>query len=99
MRHVCFHQVRHPNAKLTNLSGVLCFFQEVLGSHFAGVPTRHPPRASPFYYHVLASAKVDARAFKMALYGLFVSAPLNHYLVGTLQKVFAGKTGCGAKLS
>lgn len=29
----------------------------------------------------------------MAIYGFFVSAPLGHYLVGLLQKVFAGKVG------
>jgi peroxisomal membrane protein 2 len=28
----------------------------------------------------------------MAVYGGFISAPLNHVLVGRLQKVFAGKT-------
>jgi peroxisomal membrane protein 2 len=28
----------------------------------------------------------------MAIYGAFISAPLNHVLVGRLQKAFAGKT-------
>lgn len=28
----------------------------------------------------------------MAIYGAFIAAPLNHVLVGRLQKVFAGKT-------
>jgi len=47
---------------------------------------------------VLARAKVDARAVKMALYGFIVSAPLSHVLVGELQKAFAGRTGRAAKL-
>lgn len=34
----------------------------------------------------------------MAIYGFCVSAPLNHVLVGQLQKTFAGKTGLKAKL-
>jgi peroxisomal membrane protein 2 len=34
----------------------------------------------------------------MALYGFFISAPLGHFLVGALQKAFAGKTGTAAKI-
>jgi peroxisomal membrane protein 2 len=47
---------------------------------------------------VLARAKVNTRAVKVALYGLLVSAPLSHVLVGELQRAFAGKTGRAAKL-
>lgn len=35
----------------------------------------------------------------MAIYGFFVSAPLNHVLVGQLQKAFAGKEGIKYKLA
>lgn len=35
----------------------------------------------------------------MAIYGAFVSAPMSHYLVGALQKVFAGKTSGRAKIA
>jgi len=35
----------------------------------------------------------------MALYGFFVSAPLGHFLVGLLQRAFAGKTGLKARLA
>lgn len=35
----------------------------------------------------------------MALYGLLVSAPLSHYLIGLLQKAFAGKTSPRAKIA
>jgi len=38
------------------------------------------------------------RAVKIALYGLLVSGPLSHVLVGGLQKAFAGKTGRASKL-
>ena len=82
----------------TLLKGTLCFLQEVLGSHLASVPVRKPAKDAPVYSHVLARAKVDARALKMALYGFVVSAPLSHVLVGELQKAFAGRTGRAAKL-
>jgi len=45
-----------------------------------------------------ATAKIDIRAFKLALYGFFISAPLGHYAVGTLQKFFEGKNGPAARL-
>ena len=48
--------------------------------------------------HVLARAHVDVKALKMGIYGFLISAPLGHFLVGTLQKAFAGKTGVGAKI-
>jgi hypothetical protein len=70
----------------------------VLGSHLASVPVRKPAKDAPLYTHVLARAKVDTRAFKMALYGFIVSAPLSHVLVGEVQKAFVGKTGRTAKL-
>jgi peroxisomal membrane protein 2 len=78
--------------------GTLCFLQEVLGSHLASVPVRKPAKDAPLYTHALARAKVDARAFKMALYGFVVSAPLSHVLVGELQKAFAGRTGRAARI-
>lgn len=77
----------------------LCFLQEVLSSHLAGVPARRQPaRDAPLYSHVLARTKVTTRTVKIALYGLLVSGPLSHLLVGELQKVFAGKTGRAWKL-
>ncbi|KAH9982365.1 hypothetical protein BGW80DRAFT_1262972 [Lactifluus volemus] len=89
---------QHPLRTKALTTGTLCFLQEVLGSHLANVPVRYPAKDAPFYSHVLARAKVDARAVKMAVYGLLVSAPISHVLVGTLQKAFAGKTGRAAKL-
>jgi len=40
---------------------------------------------------VIAATKITPRAFKMALYGFLVSAPLGHVLVGRLQRTFAGQ--------
>ncbi|KAI0051659.1 hypothetical protein FA95DRAFT_1511599 [Auriscalpium vulgare] len=80
-------------------TGTLCFLQEVLASHLAGLPVRAPPKSAPAYSQLLARAHVDARAIKMALYGFLVSAPLSHVLVGELQKAFAGRTGRGAKIA
>ncbi|KAI0271393.1 hypothetical protein BC834DRAFT_818365 [Gloeopeniophorella convolvens] len=88
----------HPLRTKAATTGVLCFLQEVLGSHLARVPSRRPSKDAPFYSHALARVKVDARAVKMALYGFLVSAPLGHVLVGELQKAFAGKTGRAAKI-
>jgi len=71
----------------------------VLSSHLAGVPARRQPaRDAPLYLHVLARTKVTMRAVKIALYGLLVSGPFSHVLVGELQKAFAGKTGRASKL-
>ena len=78
--------------------GSLCFLQEVLGSHLANAPVPQPAKDAPFFVHALARAKVDTRAMKMALYGLLVSAPLGHVLVGQLQRAFAGRTGRAAKI-
>jgi peroxisomal membrane protein 2 len=72
-------------------TGTLCFLQEVLGSKIAGAVPKVNKNASSLT-RALASAYIDGKAAKMALYGFLVSAPLSHYLVGALQKAFAGKT-------
>jgi len=89
---------QHPLRTKVLTTGTLCFLQEVLGSHLAHEPVRPAPKNAPVYSHLLAHAKVDARAGKMALYGFLVSAPLSHVLVGQLQRVFAGRTGRAAKI-
>lgn len=81
------------------MPGILSFVQEILAAHLAKVPVRQPPKDAPVYEHALARAKLDSKALKMAVYGFFVSAPMGHILVGTLQKAFAGKTGTGAKVA
>jgi peroxisomal membrane protein 2 len=88
----------HPLRTKATTSAVLCFLQEVLGSNFAGVPVKKPARNAPLVAHILARGHIDVKAVKMALYGFFVAAPLGHYLVGTLQRVFAGRTGTGARI-
>lgn len=72
---------------------ILQFAQEILATHLAGLPARRVPADAPLHTHVLARARIDARAIKMAAYGAFVSAPLGHALVGLLQRAFAGHTG------
>ncbi|PVF97600.1 hypothetical protein CPB86DRAFT_734641 [Serendipita vermifera] len=72
-------------------AGILSFLQEVLANHFANVPV-HSSKNAPVHERALAAAKINGRAFKMAAYGFFVSAPMNHVLVGWLQRMFAGKT-------
>ncbi|KAK7468751.1 hypothetical protein VKT23_003253 [Stygiomarasmius scandens] len=89
----------HPLRTKAITTGTLCFLQEVLGSNLAGIPVKRPAKNAPFFYHALAQAHIDAKAFKMALYGLLVSAPLGHVLIGALQKAFAGRTGPGARIA
>ncbi|KAB5593626.1 hypothetical protein CTheo_2919 [Ceratobasidium theobromae] len=80
-------------------SGILSFLQEILASHLARTPSARPPKDAPAYAHVLAAAKIDMRALKLAMYGFFVSAPMGHFFVGLLQRAFAGRTGTGAKIA
>ncbi|KAI0036615.1 hypothetical protein K488DRAFT_40712 [Vararia minispora EC-137] len=89
----------HPLRTKAITVGTLCFLQEVLASHLAGVPMRKPLWIDPWYKHLLLRAKVDSKAFKMAIYGFLVSAPLGHFLVGWLQKAFVGRTGTSAKVA
>jgi len=88
----------HPLRTKCFTLGVLQLLQEVLASHIAGVPVRRVPKDAPAYQHALARAKLDTKALKMAFYGFVVSAPLGHFLVGLLQKMFAGKTDLKAKI-
>jgi hypothetical protein len=80
-------------------TGGLSFLQEVLASNLAGTPIQHPSKRAPVYEHALARTRINAKAFKMLLYGALVSAPLGHVLVGALQRAFAGKTSGKAKLA
>ncbi|KAJ6604518.1 hypothetical protein DFH09DRAFT_1018681 [Mycena vulgaris] len=89
----------HPLRTKAVTTATLCFLQEVLGSNIAKMPVKKPAHNAPVVLQLLARAHVDVRAVKMALYGFLVSAPLSHFLVGTLQKAFAGKTGTGAKVA
>jgi len=71
----------------------------VLGSNFAGVPRPKVSPNVPFLFAFLSRAHIDIRAVKMAIYGFFISAPLNHALVGQLQKAFSGKEGFKYKVA
>jgi len=68
-------------------SGVLSFLQEVLASRLA-----HVSRPSSQGTSRTRPPSLTTKALKMAIYGAFVSAPMGHFLVGILQKSFAGKT-------
>lgn len=87
-------------------SGFFSALAEILAGHFAGVApvaTKTPStldekkRASqqnPVGLLCAYAAKlgINERAFKMFIYGFFVSAPMGHVLTGLLQKAFAGRT-------
>ncbi|KAJ7169749.1 hypothetical protein C8R46DRAFT_1175934 [Mycena filopes] len=89
----------HPLRTKAITTGTLCFLQEVLGSNIAHMPAKKLSPNAPLFLQLLSRSHVDMRAVKMALYGLLVSAPISHILVGQLQRAFAGKTGTGAKIA
>ena len=66
-------------------SGSLAAIQEVLASWIAHDRSKHG------HY-------VSSRVPKMAVYGAFISAPMGHFLISILQKVFAGRTSLRAKI-
>lgn len=66
-------------------SGTLSALQEVLASWIAKDVTKNG------HY-------VSSRVPKMAVYGAFISAPLGHFLIHILQKLFAGRTSLKAKI-
>lgn len=68
-------------------SATLNALSEVLASYLAG---EKDPKTGSY---------VSSRVPKMALFGFFISAPINHYLVLNLQKAFRGKTGALWKLA
>ncbi|KAF7306799.1 hypothetical protein MIND_00471600 [Mycena indigotica] len=89
---------QHPLRTKALTTGILCFLQEILGSKIAGLPAAKTQKDTPLLLKLLARNHVDIRAVKMGVYGFLVSAPLSHYLMGLLQKAFAGKTSAGAKV-
>lgn len=66
-------------------SGSLFALQELLASWIAQDRSKHG-----HYF--------NSRIPKMAIYGAFISAPLGHFLIGILQRVFAGRTSLKAKI-
>lgn len=66
-------------------SGVLSALQEFVASWLAHDVSKHG--------HYFSS-----RVPKMALYGMFISAPMGHVLIGILQKIFSGRTSLKAKI-
>lgn len=66
-------------------SGSLAALQEVLASWLA-----HDRSKNGHY--------VSSRVPKMAAYGAFISAPMGHFLIKMLQRVFAGRTSLKAKI-
>ncbi|TKA70522.1 hypothetical protein B0A49_07501 [Cryomyces minteri] len=66
-------------------SGTLSALQEFLASWIA-----HDRNKNGHYF--------TSRVPKMAVYGALVSAPLGHFLISILQKVFAGRTSLRAKI-
>ncbi|KAF8913000.1 hypothetical protein CPB84DRAFT_1760099 [Gymnopilus junonius] len=88
----------HPLRTKAITTGTLCFLQEVFGSNMSGTPVKVSKDAS-LLVRLLGNAHIDAKAVKMAIYGFLVSAPLSHFLIGLLQKAFAGRTSTRDKIA
>lgn len=82
-------------------SGVLSALAEILAGHIAGVtPTAQPKSTSnhsnggitDLVTSTLRSLGLNDRCLKMFIYGSLVAAPLNHTMIGALQRAFAGRT-------
>ncbi|KAG9314250.1 hypothetical protein JVU11DRAFT_5038 [Chiua virens] len=89
---------KHPLRTKAVTTGVICFLQEVLGSLIAGLPPSPTSKNASPLTKVLARLHMDAKAFKMGIYGLLVSAPVAHYLNNIVQKAFQGKHGAKYKV-
>jgi hypothetical protein len=76
---------------------VFNFLSEVIARHLAGVPAKHVGKHSPWWKRFLAKAKINPKAVKMALYGLLVAAPLNHYMVSTMHKFIPHNTNAAVQ--
>ncbi|KAK5009591.1 hypothetical protein LTR28_000308 [Elasticomyces elasticus] len=66
-------------------SGSLSALQEVLASWIA-----HDRNKQGHYF--------TSRVPKMAVYGALISAPMGHFLINILQRLFAGRTSLRAKI-
>lgn len=66
-------------------SGGLSALQEIIASFIARDGGKHG-----HYF--------NSRVPKMAAYGAFVSAPLGHFLINILQRLFSGRTSLTAKI-
>ncbi|MCJ1354711.1 MAG: hypothetical protein MMC33_004700 [Icmadophila ericetorum] len=75
----------HPLRTKMLTSGSLAAVQEVTASWLA-----HDLSEGGHYF--------SSRVPKMAVYGAFISAPLGHFLISVLQRVFSGRTSLRAKI-
>ncbi|KAL2136351.1 hypothetical protein VTI74DRAFT_4183 [Chaetomium olivicolor] len=75
----------HPLRTKMLTAGTLAGSQELLASWLAKDRNKHGN-----YF--------TSRVPKMAAYGAFVSAPLGHFLIWLLQKIFSGRTSLKAKI-
>jgi len=87
----------HPLRTKVATGGTLYFLQEIIASHLAGVPPSKSSKYASPIVQSLAAVHINTKTLKMAAYGAFISAPVSHYLVGILQRIFAGKTGQSAR--
>jgi len=65
---------------------------------FCRHPNRSPTQECFDCLTYVSAARIDSKALGMGAYGAFIAAPLSHYLMGILQKAFAGKTSSAAKI-
>ncbi|GAA5918580.1 hypothetical protein JCM6882_001899 [Rhodosporidiobolus microsporus] len=80
---------RRPLRTKQATSAVLCFLSQV-AADLATRPTGRSPASSAPSFSVIGTFTA---ALKLACYGCFIGAPLDHYLYSTLQKVIGERSG------
>jgi len=79
-------------------SGVLSLISEVAAGELSGSPPRPLSDKERTGILPIDVVKRYHKALEMSAYGFFISAPLSHYLLQGLQRVFAGKTSARWKV-
>ncbi|CAG8473800.1 8101_t:CDS:2 [Paraglomus occultum] len=86
----------HPLRTKAITSGLLSGLQEYVAQELSGTSRQRKGKGRAD--HIGNYAGLDEKVVKMALYGFFISGPLNHVMFETLNRAFKGRTGAGAKL-
>ncbi|GAA6053387.1 hypothetical protein JCM3770_002299 [Rhodotorula araucariae] len=93
---------RRPVLTKSVTSGTLYLLSELVSTQLARpASTRNasPSRTKRTNISPVAFLKRYQQALKLAAYGFFVGAPLDHFLYGLLARIFAGRTSRRARIA
>ncbi|CAG8580187.1 16264_t:CDS:2 [Dentiscutata erythropus] len=86
----------HPLRTKAITAGILTGLQEFLAQELSGTKSKRKGKAKEDDKLTLYDV-IDERVAKLALYGFFISGPLNHGLFEILNRIFKNRTGSGVK--